>query len=412
MARGYPLLDQLNQDLPNPSLYRQTASYFCLRTVSGDWQLLAMDTGQDDYTPSNALDPTVAGPKLRDSELQWHCDKLENFKGQTILLSHHQLSSANAKINGVASGQSPVWLNNSLLNAFAPYFDSVPAWYWGHEHNLVSYQDGFRSLAKGRLIGCAGYEESEGESPYQPNYPVPYSPLVDAKTGEPKIRLGVIDSYYNHGYAIIDLASRKSSYYQIASWSGTDRKELPPDQVPLLFEEFLTALRVNLLNFGPPGMQVGNTGRWDGSPTGKPLTWFNLNKLSGSPAVRKFSEAELQLSGPYDFLGVPNLKNPTGRRSGNIDLHIWNVGPKSSCSLRVIITGPLADESLGTTPFDTGVLVMKCSQSPKGSITYTGGGASLRQLPFVKDAIWYPGIQFSYSNKNQKLFLCFEDMKL
>ena len=41
-----------------------------------------------------AIRSTKASPGLVHSEIAWHRDKLENFSGTTVLLSHHQLFSA------------------------------------------------------------------------------------------------------------------------------------------------------------------------------------------------------------------------------------------------------------------------------------------------------------------------------
>ncbi len=71
----------------------QKASYFCLRTEDGAWQFLGMDTGYNDRDPTSPM-----APGLQPSELKWHRDKLDRFRGSTIMLSHHQLFSAHAKL--------------------------------------------------------------------------------------------------------------------------------------------------------------------------------------------------------------------------------------------------------------------------------------------------------------------------
>ena len=105
-----------------------------------------MDTGYNDHIPGLPV-----GPGLQPSEITWHRDKLEKFAGSTILLSHHQLFSANSEIN---KGARP-YVNESLLATFSPYFDKVAAWFWGHEHNFVLFEDGQHGLKRGRLIGCS-----------------------------------------------------------------------------------------------------------------------------------------------------------------------------------------------------------------------------------------------------------------
>ena len=216
-AGYYPMLAELN---PNPT-WKQEASYFCLRTADDTWQFLAMDTGRHDYYPLNDMDPAYAGPWLEPSEIEWHHDKLAkaNFAGKTILLSHHMLFSQHAAI-GPRWAERP-WLNEHLLKVFQPHFGKITSWFWGHEHNLALFEDGILGLPKGRLVGCSGYEESEGEDPYAPHNDeyarnVPYR--------EPVVKLGKEQGYYDHGYALFDF-SRASpddpinvTYYSYPSW--------------------------------------------------------------------------------------------------------------------------------------------------------------------------------------------------
>lgn len=239
MGAGYYAMLQEINPLAQPGrtwqetlTWQQPASYFCLRTADGLWQFLGADTGQDDYNPTSP----DSMPTLRPTEVQWHHDKLQNFRGKTILLTHHQLFSTNSKLSG--SGNN---YNGALYSAFQPYFDRIAAWFWGHEHNLALFQNGFMGLAKGRLLGCSAYEESAGEDPYAQIYPqVPYQ-LFDGQV----VRVGSAADYYNHGYAIIDFARRdptdpiRVTYYQLPSWGGTTPVPLPSDQPALAATETL-----------------------------------------------------------------------------------------------------------------------------------------------------------------------------
>ncbi len=214
----YELIDKMNPD----SQRRQEASYFCLRTEDNAWQFLGMDTGRQDYDPYPL--GHVSAPDLEESEKEWHRDKLsaKSFAGTTVLLSHHQLFSQHFKISG---GKQP-WLNEHLLQIFEPCFNRVAAWFWGHEHNLALYQDGCFGLVKGRLVGCSAYEESTGESPYDPHAPE-YASAVPYR--EPVSKLSNVDGYYHHGYAIVDLATDPPTvtYYQVPSW-GKEKPVNPP----------------------------------------------------------------------------------------------------------------------------------------------------------------------------------------
>ena len=233
LAKGfYGLLEQINP-ASEPS-WQQRTSYFCLRTEDNSWQFLGMDTGIGDYDPKDQISNTYTGPVLQPSEIEWHRDKLENFNGRTILLSHHQLFSANNRI-GAKKANRP-YLNEHLYEVFSPYFNSIGMWLWGHEHNLAMYQNDLFGLAKGRLLGCGSYNAAHEEDPYKVNYPeVPYL--------YPMVKLGITSNYYNHGYAILDMKRKQPSdslnikYYQLPVWMGDESKNLPDDQEHELFKE-------------------------------------------------------------------------------------------------------------------------------------------------------------------------------
>jgi 3',5'-cyclic AMP phosphodiesterase CpdA len=76
---------------------KQHASYFCLRNRSGTWQFIGIDTGYLDSNPTNELTFGV-DPDILPQEKQWVDDKIKNFSGSTVLLSHHQLFSATQQI--------------------------------------------------------------------------------------------------------------------------------------------------------------------------------------------------------------------------------------------------------------------------------------------------------------------------
>ena len=135
----YWLLDQLGQP----------ASYFCLR--NDDWQLLAMDTGLHDADPGTVISNLTY---LDERELAWQRDKIANAGGRkTILLSHHQLFSAAGGVGNTPDGR-PLAVNPRLYDAFADVLDQVALWMWGHEHNLIIY-DEYAGLARGSCNGSA-----------------------------------------------------------------------------------------------------------------------------------------------------------------------------------------------------------------------------------------------------------------
>ncbi len=260
-AGFYPMLAQLN-NYPNITNAVQPASYFCLRTEDMGWQFLGMDTGYHDSNPLNQVDLFYAGPWLENTEIKWHRDKLQNFGGATIMLSHHQLFSANSAINGKLSAYHDIaYFDPFIYSAVWDYLPTkIAGWLWGHEHNFVMYENNSFGLSKGRLLGNSAYEEFVSSDSYKINYPevaylVPEPQYDQYKLGTTADSNGV--TYYNHGYGIIDFGTRKSptdqvevSYYQFPSWG-----DLPPinPQSSVIFTE-----HYSLPN--PPTKSIVNSG--------------------------------------------------------------------------------------------------------------------------------------------------------
>jgi hypothetical protein len=314
------VLKQANSNFPTAV---QPASFFALRTEDQKWQFLGMDTGYNDNDPLYGVPPAFymnSAPALESDEVAWHQDKLNNFPGQTILLSHHQFYSANATMNGSISGNPP-FMNTSLAPVFAPYFSQkVAAWLWGHEHNLALFQDGLMGLQMGRLIGCSSYEETTGENPYQVNNPqIPY--MYDDK-----YQLGSSQGYYNHGYAILNFdrgtnpdAPITITYYQYPSW------DTPPNPLPTaattICSEFIIPRSTppgNPINYAEQlTMQLYGWG-WLSSvdpndkleyyPTLDPSSSVAISFLGGSGPLTSGATVQIQTSeavvGTYNQLGA------------------------------------------------------------------------------------------------------------
>jgi hypothetical protein len=272
------------------SSQKQSASYFCLRSEDNGWQFLGLDTGYnghymnvakgakqstlnflhiggiekpkpetDQYWPKDhnpyflhpseadlAQTDTTAPVNLvtvRPDEASWHQDKLSGFPGRSVLLSHHQLYSAldvcGIAQNNLAGSNTPdpedinrIWVNTGLWKQFGPYFgDKVAAWIWGHEHNLVIFEDNYRpadwpadaeftkiykNLPKGRCAGHSAIPVQDTEEPYKVNYNVPL------KGDDLKLSLTKVgdENWYNHGFQIMELAGAgkpaRLSYFQVA----------------------------------------------------------------------------------------------------------------------------------------------------------------------------------------------------
>lgn len=203
----YELLPQLNT-----APLTQPASFFCLRSADEKWQLLAMDTGLHDDNPATVMGAVTY---LEEDELAWHCDRIQEFPGRTILLSHHQLFSAFSPIGspGPDGKLSPV--NPKLLAAFTRMTATkeIAAWFWGHEHTLSIYQK-FSGLKRGRCLGNGAVPVSIIDKIYEPLANLNDTPALLDPT-----RLGTTGGVYNHGYAVLTFQGDRcqTDYYQVAS---------------------------------------------------------------------------------------------------------------------------------------------------------------------------------------------------
>ncbi len=240
-GRGfYEMIGALNSALPGNG---QKASYFCLRTADDHWQFLGMDTGYNDRDPINK-----ASPGLVHSEIAWHRDKLEHFPGTTVLLSHHQLFSAKEVLH--LGGKFPC-LNDKLLKIFQPYFDRVAAWFWGHEHCLIMFDDnlaftGRPPLRKGRLVGCSAYEESVGQDPYGITKGCEAAAFMkDMKRLKTSKYRSHLQKFYDHAFALLEVTPERitAKYYSYPSWDQDFRMPAEPELKEPIFTEELPLMR-------------------------------------------------------------------------------------------------------------------------------------------------------------------------
>ncbi|MBY5533627.1 metallophosphoesterase [Rhizobium leguminosarum] len=199
----------------NAAPHDQAASFFCLRSLDEKWQFLAMDTGLHDYSPYGVSDVLT---KIEEDELAWHVDRMSEFKGKTILLSHHQLFSAYSKIGPNEPDGKRKAVNTNLLNAYKAIVakGNVAAWFWGHEHSLSIYQP-YAGLERGRCVGHGAipvsiideiYREVEGLDTAPPLIP----DTKQAATG----------NLWSHGYALLSLRDQActASYYELMATGG------------------------------------------------------------------------------------------------------------------------------------------------------------------------------------------------
>jgi predicted phosphodiesterase len=194
----------------NPGGQAQNASFFCLRTADNAWQILAMDTGLHDYSP---LSVTDALTYVEDEEQDWLEQRIREFGGRTILVSHHQMFSAFSQIGKPAEDGASLAYNPNLLGLFRKLqaAGDIAAWFWGHEHNLCIYQP-FLGLDRGRCIGHGAIPIFEEEKPYDVLKTLSKAPkLVDST------ELEILDGAYEHGFAIVTLgrdgSKTKTEYF-------------------------------------------------------------------------------------------------------------------------------------------------------------------------------------------------------
>lgn len=176
--------------------FGQQSSYFCLRNA--DWQVIGLDTALNDRLggPPTSLDPT---------EVTWLQDKIDNAGNRrTILLSHHQLFSANDQFDGSS-------VNNNLYQQMAPMLPKVDLWLWGHEHDLVIFEP-FKGLERGRCVGGSAFPVGKDEMPLlQKNPDVRFNKEVLLSKGP---------AFYQHCYAMIGLNGRNATISYCEDSSG------------------------------------------------------------------------------------------------------------------------------------------------------------------------------------------------
>lgn len=191
-AGGQPFYDLLDKLSAINGTTQSSASYFCLR--NDHWQLIGLDTALNDRL--------LSGPThLAETEVVWLKDKIENSGGRrTILFSHHQLFSCNDQWIGADT-------NPELYKQLESLLPGVDLWLWGHEHDLVIF-DEYKGLRRGRCIGGSAFPVGNFEMPQtRLNPDVPYNKQVELSKGS---------AFYQHCYTMIELDGDRAvaSYYE------------------------------------------------------------------------------------------------------------------------------------------------------------------------------------------------------
>jgi hypothetical protein len=184
----------------NAGRLAQRSSFFCLRTSDGGWQILGMDTGLHDYSPLSVTDSLTY---VEEEEQRWLEDRVDEFKGRTILASHHQMFSSFSQIGKPRQDGSLTSYNTNLLSLFRKLREKgdIAAWLWGHEHNMCIYEP-YLGLDRGRCIGHGAIPIFEEENPYLTLKGIVDPPRIISGT-----QLGIRDGAYEHGFAIASLGA-------------------------------------------------------------------------------------------------------------------------------------------------------------------------------------------------------------
>lgn len=193
----YGLIRRLNK-----KPFTQPASFFCVRTEDAKWQLLAMDTGLHDYNPFTVNDAVTF---VNADEEQWHRRRIEEFRGSTILLSHHQLFSAFSPIGKPDDSAKRAAYNPKLRQTFEMLKSlgkPIPAWFWGHEHNLCIYEP-YIGLEKGRCVGCSAIPTFVDDDPYDVIQGLNDPPALIGDT-----KLSVAGNVFTNAFATLSITSQ------------------------------------------------------------------------------------------------------------------------------------------------------------------------------------------------------------
>jgi predicted phosphodiesterase len=209
----YALLKRLNK----PPMV-QPASFFCLRTEDHSWQLLAMDTGQHDHSPAGVTEMLTY---VDQDERDWHEQRIREFPGKTILLSHHQFFSAFSQIGKRSSNDKLSAFNPELRRAFEQFRATgrdIAAWFWGHEHNLSVYKP-YLGLRRGRCLGHAAIPVFVKDDPYNVRSDIDDPPGI-VETA----KLSTAGDVYTNGFAMLLLEPSIATAEYFEDRGGTATK--------------------------------------------------------------------------------------------------------------------------------------------------------------------------------------------
>jgi hypothetical protein len=122
------------------------------------------------------------------------------------LLSHHQLFTGyeEEQVDGNA-------VNQKLLDQVKDILPEVDVWFWGHEHNLVIFEEHLGLL--GRCIGHAAFPVPSSQPLTRNEVPVKMTVTTDHR-----------QAFFPHGYVMMQLNGKTATatYIQYDSENDTE----------------------------------------------------------------------------------------------------------------------------------------------------------------------------------------------
>jgi hypothetical protein len=178
--------------------FGQSSSYFALQ--NSKWVLIGLDTAHKDFD-------------MDEEQARWVRDVVDAAgpERKAILFSHHQLFSA-------LDHQGP-----NLARALGRLLTDkrIFAWYWGHEHRCVIYDEHDRFGLHGRCIGHGGFPENRkkvadapverqsGDMLWKRLPKTVNAPSAVVLDGPNEFIKGKEKKYVPHGYATLELDGAK-----------------------------------------------------------------------------------------------------------------------------------------------------------------------------------------------------------
>lgn len=151
--------------------FGQPASYFNLRNQH--WQLIGLDSGYEDHG-------------LQDPQKDWLAAQLANGERKSILMTHHQFFSP----------YESRAFDRALHRKVKPLLEHVHAWFWGHEHRCIVFEEHMGIKAR-----CVGHGAMPEEVPFGPAR----FPQIPVRAADERPAPGSNDEI-RHGFAVLRFA--------------------------------------------------------------------------------------------------------------------------------------------------------------------------------------------------------------